>query len=91
VSDRVRVSASVSGHVQGVGYRAYVVGQASVRHLAGSATNLPDGRVQVVAEGSADDVRALVAALSGPGAPGRVTGVEKCSEEPRGLSGFTAG
>ena len=91
MSDRVRVSATVSGHVQGVGYRAYVMGQANVRHVAGSATNLPDGRVKVIAEGPADDVRALVEALSGPGAPGRVTGVDQRAEEPRGLSGLTAG
>jgi acylphosphatase len=91
VSDRVRVVAWVSGRVQGVGYRMFVVRQAAARGLAGSATNLADGRVEVVAEGPAADVRALVAALSGPGAPGRIARVEQRDEAPRGLSDFTAG
>jgi acylphosphatase len=91
VSDRLRILARVSGSVQGVGYRAFVARQAAGRGLAGSATNLADGRVEVVAEGPADDVHALVAALSGPEAPGRVTGVEQREEEPAGLTGFTWG
>ena len=46
-----RVVAVVSGHVQGVGYRYFVREIASAAGLAGSARNLPDGRVEVVAEG----------------------------------------
>lgn len=76
MSERLRLVARVSGQVQGVGYRAFVGREARRLGLAGSATNLPDGRVEVVAVGPAGDVRALVEALSGPGAPGRVTGVE---------------
>jgi acylphosphatase len=87
----MRVRVWVSGHVQGVGYRAYVAGQAAARSVAGAATNLPDGRVLVVAEGPAAGVRSLVAALSGPDAPGRVTAVQEQPEPPQGITGFTTG
>jgi acylphosphatase len=84
-----RVVAVVSGHVQGVGYRYYVRGIAADRGLTGSARNLPDGRVEVVLEGSDDDVRSAVAALSGPDAPGAVRSVDTRTEPARGSSGFT--
>jgi acylphosphatase len=89
------VTARVSGRVQGVGYRAHVGREAGRLGLSGSATNLPDGRVEVVAVGPADDVRALVDALSGASAPGRVTGVELTAETAADGStdpaGFTLG
>ena len=84
-----RVVAVVSGHVQGVGFRYFVRGLAEDRDLTGSARNLPDGRVEVVLEGSGDDVRAAVAALSGPDAPGTVTSVDARSEPAQGISAFT--
>ena len=86
-----RTVAVVSGHVQGVGYRYFVRGLALDAGLAGSARNLLDGRVEVVAEGAGPDVRSLVEALSGPDAPGAVTGVEQHAEEPRDEPGFTVG
>ncbi len=84
-----RTVAIVSGHVQGVGFRYFVRGLAVDRQLAGSARNLPDGRVEVVLEGADDDVRAAVAALSGRGAPGTVTSVDHRDEPAQGSSGFT--
>ena len=84
-----RVVALVSGHVQGVGYRWFVRGLASSSGLAGSATNLPDGRVEVVLEGPGDAVRRVVAALDGPRVPGQVERVETRDEPPRGTHGFT--
>lgn len=89
MSEVVRVVALVSGHVQGVGYRFFVREVASGAGLAGSATNLPDGRVEVVLEGPDDDVQAAVAALQGPDAPGRVTDVAWRREDVQGGSGFT--
>jgi acylphosphatase len=85
----VRVHVLVSGHVQGVGYRWFVRGLAADAGLSGSARNLPDGRVEVELEGPADDVRAVVAALDGPGAPGRVTGVVQEDRPVQGSRGFT--
>jgi acylphosphatase len=85
----VRVVALVSGHVQGVGYRWFVWQTATARGLCGSATNLPDGRVEVVLEGPADDVRAVLAELSGRRAPGAVSEVERRDDVVQGVSGFT--
>jgi len=85
----VRVVAVVSGHVQGVGYRWYVHRLAHAAGLNGSATNLPDGRVEVVVEGPEDDVEALVAALDGPRAPGSVHRVDRRSGTVQGMRGFT--
>jgi acylphosphatase len=83
-----RVVAVVSGHVQGVGYRYFVRELAADRGLAGSARNLFDGRVEVVLEGPDDDVRAAVAALSGPRAPGTVRSVDHRDEPAQGSTGF---
>ena len=43
----------VSGIVQGVGYRYFTMRMAQRLGLAGYARNLPDGRVEVYAAGSA--------------------------------------
>ncbi|MEI4272768.1 acylphosphatase [Klenkia sp. LSe6-5] len=86
-----RVVALVSGDVQGVGYRWFVRGQAGERGLAGSATNLPDGRVEVVLEGPDDDVHAVLEALTGPVAPGAPRHVVLTDHDPTGSTGFTTG
>lgn len=45
-----------SGQVQGVGFR-YAVGQLSGRfEVTGFVRNLPDGRVQIIAEGKTDQL-----------------------------------
>ena len=89
MSEPVRVRALVSGLVQGVGYRWFVRGLADAAGLSGWARNLPDGRVEVELEGPADDVRAVVAALDGPRAPGSVTGVRREDRPVQGGAGFT--
>jgi acylphosphatase len=91
MSDGVRVVALVDGQVQGVGYRWFARQAATERGLSGSATNLPDGRVEVVLEGPADDVRAVHAELSGPRAPGAVSGVQHEDGPEQGVRGFTVG
>lgn len=88
-TDTARVTAWVSGRVQGVGFRWWVRERASALGLDGSATNLPDRRVEVVAEGPRDALEQLVAALSGPGTPGSVSGVATRWAEPQGVTGFT--
>jgi acylphosphatase len=90
-SPPVRVVALVEGHVQGVGYRWFVRSVATERGLSGSATNLPDGRVEVVLEGPADDVRAALAELSGSAAPGSVSGLQQRDDHVQGARGFTLG
>jgi acylphosphatase len=84
-----RVVAVVDGQVQGVGYRWFVRQTATARGVSGSATNLPDGRVEVVLEGPGDDVRAVLAELSGPRAPGHVSDVQQRDDVVQGVPGFT--
>jgi len=55
-----RVRAIVSGRVQGVSYRASTVDAAEARGLTGWVRNLPDGRVELEAQGDADKVDALI-------------------------------
>jgi acylphosphatase len=47
---------TISGRVQGVGFRYFAEDQALVENLAGYVRNLPDGRVEAVAEGDEDSV-----------------------------------
>jgi acylphosphatase len=68
----VRLTAFAKGHVQGVGFRWWVRARALELGLTGSATNLDDGRVQVVAEGPEPALQALLEALRSGAAPGRV-------------------
>src|SRR3712207_9434801 len=86
---RRRAVALVSGSVQGVGYRWFVRGRAAAAGLAGSATNLPDGRVEVVLEGDDAAVAAVLADLEGPRAPGAVSGVDVQDVPVTGGSGLT--
>jgi acylphosphatase len=89
VSDLARMVATVSGHVQGVGYRYFVRGLAAGAGLAGGAHNLRDGRVEVILEGPGDAVRAAVAELDGASAPGTVSRVDVRAEPAQGSQGFT--
>jgi|tagenome__1003787_1003787.scaffolds.fasta_scaffold20951535_2 acylphosphatase len=75
----VRLTAFVRGRVQGVGFRWWARARALELGLAGSAANLPDGRVQVVAEGERGVCERLLRLLeeqpSTASRPGTVTGV----------------
>lgn len=88
----VRVTAFVHGRVQGVGFRWWVRGQAKELNLVGSARNLDDGRVVVVAEGHVTEVVALVTRLwerpSEHLRPGRVDTVVPQWQRARGVTGF---
>jgi acylphosphatase len=68
-----RVTVWVRGQVQGVGFRWWTRARALELGLVGTATNLPDGRVEVVAEGPRAALEALLAVL--PAGPGRPAGV----------------
>ena len=90
--EQVRLTAWADGRVQGVGFRAWVRSKATGLGLTGSATNLDDGQVEIVAEGPEPAVRALLAELNGCGTPGRVTRVTQRWGRPQGrLQGFTEG
>jgi acylphosphatase len=44
----------ISGQVQGVGYRFFAMRAAARHFMRGTVRNLPDGRVEVIAEGARD-------------------------------------
>jgi acylphosphatase len=56
-------SVCFTGRVQGVGFRYATLQVAKEFDVAGFVQNLPDGRVQLEAEGSPADVAAFIAAL----------------------------
>ncbi|MFJ9556960.1 acylphosphatase [Nocardiopsis sp. NPDC101807] len=74
-SESVRMTAWVRGHVQGVGFRWWARARALELGLTGAATNLEDGRVEVVAEGPREACERLLGHLRGGGTPGRVDSV----------------
>lgn len=72
---RKRMVAVVSGRVQNVGYRAFVLRYARALGLSGTVRNLPSGQVEVIAEGDEKTLNQLLTLLrQGPPAA-RVTDV----------------
>lgn len=50
----------IGGYVQGVGYRAFVKREAERLELTGWVSNLPDGRVEVLAQGEKEQLEKLI-------------------------------
>ncbi|MFI9051243.1 acylphosphatase [Streptomyces sp. NPDC053427] len=85
MNEEVRVIAWVRGRVQGVGFRWFTRANAlRIGELDGFASNLADGRVQVVAEGPRDRCEQLLDWLRTGDTPGRVDGVTEIWDTPRG-------
>lgn len=80
----------VTGLVQGVGFRYFVLRRAVRLGLRGWTRNLPDGRVEVVAKGPAAAHSALADALGTGPAGARVAAVEKSeiSDEVDAITSF---
>ncbi|MDX2007188.1 MAG: acylphosphatase [Meiothermus sp.] len=83
-----RVTVLVSGKVQGVGFRFYTRKRAMEIGLAGYAENLSDGRVEVVAEGEAEDLEHLILHLRNGPRGSRVEAVDVQWSLATGLKGF---
>jgi acylphosphatase len=58
--ERKRAQIRIAGKVQGVFFRASAREQARARNLGGWVRNNPDGTVEAVLEGPADDVEEVV-------------------------------
>ena len=80
----------ISGRVQGVGFRYFAESAAAREGLNGSVRNLPDGRVEAIAEGEAESIERFERALR-HGPPGaRVDHVDVDVTVPSGRdTGFT--
>ena len=66
----------VKGRVQGVGFRWYVMREASGLALRGSVRNTLDGRVEVLAAGTPEEQEALHAILQRGSRGSRVDAIE---------------
>lgn len=87
--DHVRLTAWVHGRVQGVGFRWWTRARASELGLQGYASNLDDGRVEVVAEGAKEHCTQLLELLRGGTTPGQVDlVVERWSDPKNNVTGF---
>ena len=80
----------VSGQVQGVFYRDSCRREAEEKGITGSARNLPDGRVEVILEGTEDAVGRMIEWCRRGSDMARVDSVEVEDQEPQGESGFRA-
>lgn len=78
----------VSGRVQGVFYRASTRNEAARLGLAGSARNLDDGRVEVIASGADEALSALERWLWQGPPSARVEDVQREAIADRDLDGF---
>ena len=61
-----------SGHVQGVGFRYTTKTVAAGFEVTGTVRNLPDGRVELIAEGARTDLEAFRTAIRAAGLSGLI-------------------
>ncbi len=81
---RIARQYSISGRVQGVGFRYYIQDVATREGASGYVRNLPDGRVEAFVEGDEEAVLRVERALrTGPGGA-RVEHVVMETAEPSG-------
>jgi acylphosphatase len=78
----------VSGRVQGVGYRYFTLQTAQELGVNGFARNLPDGRVEVVAEAADDVLHQFEERLREGPSFAAVEALDRTAIDPRGDRGF---
>lgn len=88
VNKKIRVHVFISGHVQGIGFRASAQRKAYQLSLAGWVKNLADGGVEAVFEGPEEVVEEMVQWCHKGPFLAQVMEVEIKREKPEGLSGF---
>jgi acylphosphatase len=79
---------SIQGRVQGVGYRDWMLREASRLGLHGWVRNRPDGSVQALVAGEEGAVQALLTAARRGPALARVDRIEESLAEDPGEPGF---
>jgi len=84
---RKRLEVRVSGVVQGVGFRWFVHHHARELGLSGWVSNLPDGSVEVVAEGPGEELERLLVLIEQGPRSALVADREVRWAEPEGLAG----
>jgi acylphosphatase len=79
----------IAGRVQGVGFRYFAEDLARAENIAGYVRNLPDGRVEAVAEGDAESVERFERALHRGPRSAVVERVESETIPPEQRHGFS--
>jgi acylphosphatase len=74
----------ISGEVQGVGYRFFAQRAAARHQVLGYVRNLPDGRVEALAEGATDNVESFKHDLATGPAFAAVENIEEINVDPVG-------
>ena len=81
---RRRMQVLYSGRVQGVGFRYQARQVASGFEVTGIVRNLPDGRVELVAEGAMDELEGFREAIRGSGLGPMIRNEQENWTEPSG-------
>lgn len=76
-----RVHIYITGWVQGVGFRYYTCQKAMVAKVYGWVKNLPDGRVEIIAEGENENIELFISSLTSGTLSRHIEKLEK-KEEP---------
>jgi acylphosphatase len=83
-----RVIVLYSGRVQGVGFRATVRGIARGYEVTGTVCNLPDGRVELIAEGGREELKAFLLGIAESELSGFIAQQHEEWQPAKGLRGF---
>ena len=89
MTERTRAHVFVSGHVQGVFYRATTRDTAREHGVDGWVKNLDDGRFEAVFEGPASAVESMVEWCHTGSPAATVDDVSVTQEPPDGIDGFS--
>ena len=85
----MRAQIIIQGLIQGVGYRFFAIEQARKYNIRGYVRNLPDGCVEVIAEGDKGMLNDFIKRLRIGPPSGHVTGIDvKWHEEEYGFTDF---
>ena len=87
-SESVRAHVWISGHVQGVYFRAYAEDEAAFRKVGGWIRNAAGGRVEAVIEGDRASVEAMIRWCHRGSPASQVSSVEVAWESPQGERSF---
>jgi acylphosphatase len=84
---QIQLHAIISGRVQGVGFRYFVLEKAQLQGLTGWVRNLWDGRVEVVAEGERQELERFLAVLKRGPSSAWVSAIAEMWNAPSGEFG----
>jgi acylphosphatase len=84
------IHAYISGQVQGVCFRMYTQQQARILGLTGWVKNLPDGRVEIMASGEAEQLKTLQDWLQKGPEMAKVLNVDIKIIETKEFNGFSS-